>query len=201
LVLVLVVIWALRLGLFLLRRVHRSGKDVRFDDIKPSFNRFLMTWTLQGLWVALTLAAALAIITTQVRRSPGIFAYTGLGLWLLGISLEALADYQKSRFRSDPANKGKFIDTGLWSWSRHPNYFGEILLWTGVAIIAAPVLRGWQWVTIISPVFVALLLTRISGIPILEKRANEKWGGRQDYETYRRETSVLIPRPPRRRDR
>jgi steroid 5-alpha reductase family enzyme len=191
----LVVIWAVRLGTFLFRRIRKAGKDARFDDIKPSFLRFLLTWTLQGLWVTFTLAAALAAITTTTRKELGLFALAGFLVWLVGIAFEAAADAQKSRFRADPANKGKFIHTGLWAWSRHPNYFGEIVLWIGVAIIALPVLRGWQWVTLISPVFVALLLTRISGVPMLEKRADGKWGGQEDYEAHKERTPVLIPRP------
>ena len=89
----------------------------------------------------------------------------------------------KNLFRKDPANKEAFITSGLWSWSRHPNYFGEITLWTGIAIMAIPVLSGWQWVCLISPVFVTLLLTKVSGIPLLEKKAREKWG--DDPERYR----------------
>jgi steroid 5-alpha reductase family enzyme len=197
LLLILVVIWAGRLGIFLFRRILKAGKDARFDDLKVSFVRFLNTWTLQGLWVTLTLAAALAAITTAIRKELGLFAMVGALVWIFGFAIEATADAQKSRFRADPENKGKFIDTGLWSWSRHPNYFGEIVLWVGVAIIALPVLRGWQWVTLISPVFVTLLLTRISGVPILEKRADEKWGGQEDYEAYKERTPVLIPRPPK----
>jgi steroid 5-alpha reductase family enzyme len=196
LLLILVVIWAGRLGTFLFRRILKAGKDARFDAIKVSFVRFLNTWTLQGLWVTFTLAAALAAITTTTRKGLGLFALIGFLVWVFGFGAEAAADAQKSRFRADPENKGKFIDTGLWAWSRHPNYFGEIVLWIGVAIIALPVLRGWQWVTLISPVFVALLLTRISGVPILEKRADEKWGGQEDYAAYKERTPVLIPRPP-----
>lgn len=195
LLLALVVVWAARLGTFLFRRVRKAGKDARFDDIKPSFIRFLNTWTLQGLWITFTLAAALAAITTNTRKELGLFAVAGFLVWLFGFAMEVVADLQKSRFRADPKNKGKFINTGLWAWSRHPNYFGEIVLWVGVAIIALPVLRGWQWITLISPVFVALLITRISGVPILEKRADEKWGGQQDYEAYKAQTPVLIPRP------
>jgi steroid 5-alpha reductase family enzyme len=195
LLLALVVIWATRLGTFLFRRIHKAGKDARFDEIKPSFIRFLTTWTLQGLWVTFTLAAALAAITTTTRKELGLFALIGFLISIFGFAIEVAADTQKSRFRADPENEGKFIDTGLWARSRHPNYFGEIVLWIGVAVIALPVLRGWAWVTLISPVFVALLLTRISGVPMLEKRADEKWGGQEDYEAYKERTPVLIPRP------
>jgi len=196
LLLALVAIWAIRLGTFLFRRVRKAGKDARFDELKPSFLRFLNTWTLQGLWVTFTLAAALAAITTTHRKNLGLVALLGFGVWVLGFGTEAVADAQKSRFRANPENKGKFIHTGLWAWSRHPNYFGEIVLWIGVAIIALPVLHGWQWATLISPIFVTLLLTRISGVPMLEKRADDKWGGQADYEAYKARTSVLIPRPP-----
>jgi steroid 5-alpha reductase family enzyme len=196
LLLALVGIWAGRLGTFLFQRVQKAGKDARFDDIKPSFARFLSTWTLQGLWVTLTLSAALAAITTTVRQKVGLFALIGFLVWAGGFAIEVVADRQKRRFRADPENKGDFIDTGLWTWSRHPNYFGEIVLWIGVAIITLPVLRGWQWIGLLSPIFVTVLLTRISGIPMLEKRADEKWGGQEDYEAYKARTPVLIPRPP-----
>lgn len=195
LLLTLVLIWAARLGTFLFRRIQKAGKDARFDDLKTSFIRFLSTWTLQGLWVTFTLAAALAAITSDIRKELGLFALIGTLIWVFGFTFEVIADSQKSRFRADPENEGKFINTGLWSRSRHPNYFGEIVLWIGVALIALPILRGWQWITLISPVFVTLLLTRISGIPMLEKRADEKWGGQDDYEAYKEQTPVLIPRP------
>lgn len=187
-------IWAARLGFFLFRRVHRAGKDGRFDEIKTSFLRFLSAWTLQGLWVTLTLAAALAAMATTVRQSLGLFAPMGSLIWAVGFAIEVIADRQKSRFRANPDNAGKFIRTGLWARSRHPNYFGEIAIWVGVAVIAFPVLHGWQYVTLISPVFVALLLTRGSGVPILERRADEKWGGQPDYEAYKVQTPILVPR-------
>ena len=197
LLLAMVVVWAARLGSYLFLRIRKAGADSRFDAIKPSFARFLNTWTLQGLWVTLTLSAALAAITTTERVGLGTVTAIGIVVWVAGIGLEATADAQKSRFRADPANKGRFIRSGLWSWSRHPNYFGEILLWIGVAIVALPVLRGWQWVTLISPVFVFLLLTRVSGVPMLEQSADERWGGEPEYESYKARTSVLLPRPPR----
>ena len=199
--LALVVVWAARLGSYLFLRIRKSGKDDRFDAIKPSFIRFLNAWTLQALWVSLTLAAGLAAITTTAREDFGIVAVVGLLVWAAGFGLEATADRQKSRFRADPANKGAFIRTGVWSWSRHPNYFGEIVLWVGVALIAVPVLHGWQWLTLISPVFVFLLLTRVSGVPLLEKKADERWGGRDDYEAYKARTPALVPLPGSRRPR
>jgi steroid 5-alpha reductase family enzyme len=195
----LVVIWAIRLGAFLFGRIRKAGKDDRFDEIKPSLIRFLNVWTIQGLWIALTTIAALVTITTTRRRELDLFALIGFLIWVFGFSMEVVADYQKRRFNSDPRNTGKFIQTGLWSRSRHPNYFGEITLWTGVLIIALPILQGWQWVALISPVFVTLLLTRVSGIPLLEKKADQKWGGQEDYEAYKKATPVLIPRVGARR--
>lgn len=189
-----VVVWAGRLGTFLFRRVRKAGKDDRFDEIKPSFFRFLNVWTIQGLWVTFTMAAALIAITTTNHKPLDVFAVIGFLVWLVGFSIEVAADTQKSRFNANPKNKGKFIQTGLWSRSRHPNYFGEIVLWVGVAIIALPVLQGWQWIALISPIFVTLLLTRVSGIPQLEKKAYQKWGGQEDYEAYKQNTPVLIPR-------
>lgn len=190
----LVVVWAVRLGSFLFRRIQKAGKDDRFDELKPSFIRFLNVWTIQGLWVTFTAAAALVAITATNRNELDVFALVGLLVWIFGFAIEVIADSQKSRFSADPANKGKFIQTGLWSRSRHPNYFGEITLWVGVAIIALPVLQGWQWVALISPLFVTLLITRVSGVPLLEAKADKKWGGQADYEEYKKRTPVLIPR-------
>jgi steroid 5-alpha reductase family enzyme len=197
LLLVLVVMWATRLGTFLFGRVLKQGKDDRFDEIKVSFTSFLLTWTIQGLWVTFTAAAAFAAITTTNQRELGWPALIGFLVWAFGYFSELLADSQKNAFRGNPDNKDKFIRTGLWAWSRHPNYFGEIVLWLGVAIIALPVLRGWALITLISPIWVIIQLTLISGVPMLEKKADKKWGGQADYEAYKANTPVLIPRPPK----
>ena len=195
-VMLMVLVWALRLGSFLFRRVRRDGRDGRFDSIKVDPLRFLMTWTLQGLWVLLTVACALAIITGAERESFGLLAVVGTAVWIAGFAIEVVADRQKSAFKQDPANEGRFITSGLWSWSRHPNYFGEITLWLGIAIIAVPVLSGWRWVTLISPLFVVVLLTRVSGLPMLERRAAKRWGDEPEYQRYVERTPVLVPRPP-----
>jgi steroid 5-alpha reductase family enzyme len=190
----LVIVWAVRLGTFLFRRIQKAGKDDRFDELKPSFIRFLNVWTIQALWVTFTFAAALVAITTSVRKDLDAYAVVGFLIWVFGFAFEVIADSQKSRFAADPANKGRFIQTGLWSKSRHPNYFGEIMLWIGVAVIALPVLVGLQWVALISPLFVTLLLTRVSGVPLLEAKADKKWGGQPDYEEYKKKTPVLLPK-------
>ena len=132
----------------------------------------------------------------MTKRDLGVFALVGFLVWSLGFAIEVIADRQKSRFRADPRNVSKFINVGLWSWSRHPNYFGEIVLWIGVAFIALPTLNGWQLLTLISPILVIILLTQVSGIPLLETHADEMWGGQADYENYKARTSLLVPRPP-----
>lgn len=192
----MVLVWSIRLATFLFRRISKAGKDSRFDEIKTNPIRFLMAWTIQGLWVLLTAAAALAVITGGVREPIGVVGAVGILVWLTGFLIEVVADSQKSAFKADPANKGKFINVGLWAWSRHPNYFGEIVIWIGMAIIALPVLQGWQYATLISPVFVTFLLTKVSGIPMLENAADERWGGQDDYEDYKRRTPVLVLKPP-----
>ncbi len=187
-------VWAIRLGYFLFRRIHKAGKDGRFDSIKTCFIRFLAAWTLQGLWITFTAAAAWAAITSGLKQPLGIWGIIGIAVWLVGFSIEAVADRQKSQFKSNPENEGRFIQSGLWSISRHPNYFGEIVLWSGVALVSVPVLQEWQLLTLSSPLLVTLLLTRVSGIPLLEKRSDEKWGGQGDYEAYKSSTPVLVPR-------
>jgi len=179
-------------------RIHKAGRDGRFDTMKHDFWQFLMTWTIQGLWVSLTASAAIAIITAADSVEFGVAGTIGLAVWLVGFLIEVVADWQKSKFKADAANSGRFITTGLWSWSRHPNYFGEILLWTGVAVMSLPLLGGWRWSVLISPVFVFVLLTKISGIPILKRRADERWGDDPEYKAYLKRTSQLIPLPPKR---
>lgn len=194
----LVAAWALRLGTFLFGRVRREGFDSRFDQIKHDGPRLFMTWTLQGLWVFLTLAAVLGAITAARESSLGALALVGVGVWVAGFAIEVAADHQKQAFRRDPANRGRFIASGVWAWSRHPNYLGEITLWVGVALVAVVGLAGWRYVTLVSPVFVFVLLTRISGIPLLEGKARERWGDDPAFVAYIAETPVLLPRPPRR---
>jgi steroid 5-alpha reductase family enzyme len=187
-----ILIWAARLGSFLFKRISEDGTDSRFDRIKPDPLRFFLTWSLQGLWVLLTAACAWAAITAA-PVPLSMLDIPGVALWLSGFFIEVCADRQKRRFRAE-SGPDVFIQTGLWARSRHPNYFGEIVLWLGIALLALPALQGWQLATLVSPLFVFLLLTRVSGIPLLEKKADRKWGGQADYEDYKARTPVLVPR-------
>ena len=196
-------IWAIRLSGFLFIRVIKDGFDRRFTVIKTQFGRFLVTWNLQALWVTMTGAAAYTAMSSDVSvldvgnsvqaGAIGVWAIAGTLVWLAGFLFEAVADEQKRRFRSVESNHQRFIQTGLWAKCRHPNYFGEIVLWTGVAIVAAPALSGWAYITLISPIFVYVLLTRVSGIPLLEASAKKRWGDSDEYQRYLQNTPRLIP--------
>ncbi len=192
---VLVFIWSLRLSFFLYFRIHRTGKDGRFDQLKTSPIRFLIPWTLQGLWVFLTMAVVI-VINSQADSAPalGIWDAVGLFVWILGFGIETIADQQKTVFNTDPSNQGKWIESGLWSYSRHPNYFGEIFLWTGIAFFGVSCFSGLERVAWISPIFIYILLTKVSGTPILDRRALEKWGDDPLYQKYRENTPALVPR-------
>ena len=194
LIAIMIFIWAGRLGSFLFRRIHAAGGDQRFDHIKVSSSRFFVAWTLQGAWVVMTSCAALTAILSAEQTAVGVIYVMGAVMWVAGFVIEVIADQQKSRFRADPANAGRFINVGLWARSRHPNYFGEILLWAGVAVMAIPYLSGTQWVVMLSPLFVYALLTRISGIPTLARRGQQLWGDDPTYQAYVANTPRLLPR-------
>jgi len=190
---IFVSLWTLRLGIFLYKRIVKSGEDKRFRGIKKSFTKFLMTWALSALWVFLTTVNAVTVIALNPLQPIGLFFVLGGALWVLGFGFEVVADRQKKHFSEQPENIDKFITQGLWSISRHPNYFGEIVLWIGIAIISLPLLSDWQFVTLVSPVFVFLLLTKISGLPFLEDKAEKKWGKDKDYIEYKNKTPILVP--------
>ena len=189
----MVLIWALRLGLFLVIRVFRVGEDKRFSEAKKSFSKFLMFFSISGLWVFLTTANALTLILNNPDINGVLFLGIGGIIWVIGFLFEVISDEQKRQFRKKDSNHGQFITTGLWSISRHPNYFGEILIWIGMAVISFPILSGWQYATLISPLFVILLLTKVSGINLLEESADKKWGNLDEYQTYKANTAALIP--------
>jgi steroid 5-alpha reductase family enzyme len=187
---IIIIIWALRLGSFLFIRIKKAGEDIRFREIKKSPTRFFMTWTLQGMWVSLCSACALAGIAKGIIINN--YFYCGLAVFLIGFIVEIVADTQKTKFRSYPKNKDKFINSGLWKFSRHPNYMGEILLWLGISIISLSSLEGLELATLISPFFTYLLLVYVSGIRILEYNGDKKWGHLESYKIYKKNTPRLI---------
>jgi steroid 5-alpha reductase family enzyme len=188
-----ILLWTIRLGTFLFTRIHRAGEDKRFKLIKPSPTRFFMTWTLQGMWVSIcSMCALTAIASNDGVIQNGLF-YIGLLVFVIGFVVEIIADMQKSEFRKDPNNKDQFIQHGLWAYSRHPNYFGEITLWLGVAIMSFSSLTGGQYITLISPIFTYLLLVYVSGVRLLEISGMEKWGHTEKYQAYINTTPSLFP--------
>ncbi|XP_060677061.1 uncharacterized protein si:ch211-210c8.6 isoform X1 [Hemiscyllium ocellatum] len=189
----LVTVWGLRLGLFLFLRVLKEGRDRRFNEVRTSPKLFFVYWTLQGIWIFVTLLPTLILNTRGKDRPLCVRDYTGWIIWVLGFVTETIADQQKWNFKSHPDNVGKFIQTGLWAYSRHPNYFGEILQWTGLFISASSVMKGVDYVSVLSPIFLWYLLTHVSGIPILEKQAMSRWGHDPTYLQYVRNTPALWP--------
>tara|TARA_B100000575_G_scaffold51632_1_gene38364 strand:- start:1953 stop:2810 length:858 start_codon:yes stop_codon:yes gene_type:complete len=192
LVTVLISLWAVRLGSFLFSRIHKDGEDKRFRTIKTSASQFFMTWTLQGMWVSICSMCAITAISSSDGIIPNNLFYIGFALFIIGFSIEIIADRQKTAFRSIEENKDKFITSGLWSKSQHPNYFGEILLWSAVAVMSLSSLSGTQYLTMISPIFTYILLVYISGVRMLDDMGNKKWGHLEEYKTYKKNTPMLL---------
>ena len=191
-------VWGLRLGSFLVKRVHKAGKDGRFDEIKMSFPRFLMAWTVQALWIFTTAFPVWVILASGRPSTVDLWVQLGMGLWLVGFLVEVTADRQKSAFRARNPEGDQWIDEGLWAMAQHPNYFGEILLWTGIFVTGIGFYQGMEWLAVISPLFVFGLLTKGSGIPLLQERAQRRWGDRPAFQRYLAETNLLVPLPRRR---
>ena len=195
-----VIIWSIRLGIYLFRRILLIKTDHRFDDKRDSFLRFGAFWILQALTVWVLILPVYGAASSE-SLSSGITVWFILGsaAWLKGFIIETAADYQKYIFKKNPDNRGRFISTGLWKYSRHPNYFGEILIWWGITAACIPYFEGPEFLYFISPVFITFLLLKVTGIPLLEKSWEEKWGGDPDFQNYKKQTSILIPLPPGKR--
>ena len=188
-----VIIWAGRLGIFLFRRINKDGKDERFDKAKKKFFWFLQYWMGQAAWLVFTAGASILAILSPVEAELEVIAFIGIFLWWSGFLIEVISDYQKRKFRETSDPKTEFISTGLWARSRHPNYFGEITLWVGMAVISFSSLSGVEYVTaIVSPVFVYFLLVKLEGVPMLERIADERYGELSDYQEYKANTPVLM---------
>lgn len=189
---IMVLAWTLRLGGYLFWRIHTMGRDDRFDEMRPSFQRFLGFWLLQT--ISIVIIGLPLLVTSGQYAEEGYVTFAGGAIWLVGFVLEIVADAQKFRFKKDPANKGDFMRSGVWKYVRHPNYLGEILLWIGIFIAVVPLLDGSEWIAILSPVWIFVLLRYISGIPLLEEKAEKKYGDMPEYQEYLASTNRLIPK-------
>ena len=188
-----VIVWAGRLGIFLFRRINKDGKDERFDKAKKKFFWFLQYWMGQAAWVVFSAGASILAILSPVEAELEVLAFIGIFLWWSGFLIEVISDYQKRKFRETSDPKTEFISTGLWARSRHPNYFGEITLWVGMAVISLSSLSGIEYVTaVVSPLFIYLLLRKAEGVPMLERIADERYGELSDYQEYKANTPVLM---------
>ena len=187
----MVIIWATRLSSFLFLRVKKSGEDVRFKKIKHSFSWFLMTFMLQGMWVFMCIFPALIVISS-INSEINNYAIVGSVVWLFGFLFEIIADNQKSNFNK--FNKGEFISNGLWSITRHPNYFGEFILWLGITIASLGYIDNYKYVLLLTPIFVYLLLTRVSGVNLLEDIGEKRWGNSKEYQKYKEKTPLFFPK-------
>jgi steroid 5-alpha reductase family enzyme len=193
----LVLVWALRLGAYLFRRILQMKVDHRFDGIRDEPLRFARFWSLQAITVAVVMLPVSYLLDQGHPPGFGAWNLAGAAVWLVGLLVEAVADAQKSAFRARDENRERFIASGLWRYSRHPNYFGEILVWWGLFAYAVPVLHGAAFAVVIGPVFITALLLFVSGIPPLERSAEAKYGDDHAYRDYKRRTSILVPLPPR----
>jgi steroid 5-alpha reductase family enzyme len=195
LVAVLVILWGVRIAGYLLFRIIKTGTDDRFDDRRDDVIAFAKFWILQGTAVwAIMIPAVYMLSRTEELAITG-YAIVGSIVMLVGLVIETVADQQMYRFKFHKDSKGKWIDKGLWHYSRHPNYFGEMIVWWGIFIIGFPIYEGLGWLTIIGPIFITVLLRYVSGVPLLEKKAEKRWGDNPNYIKYRESTNLLIIGP------
>lgn len=185
-------IWGIRLSGYIFGRHRNVGEDYRYAQWRKEWGKyvvpraFFQIFMLQGMFmyvIALPIMIAMGNSETELSW----VSYIGIALWLIGFLFEAVGDWQKSKFKADPANNGKIMQSGLWRYTRHPNYFGEALLWWGIFVFVQP--AGYWYVSIISPIILTFLLTKVSGVAMLEK----KYKGNKAFEDYARRTSAFIP--------
>jgi steroid 5-alpha reductase family enzyme len=167
------------------------GRDVRFDGIRERFWPFFKFWLGQAIavWVIM-----LPVTMWFSRPGPWTKWMTaGWTIWIVGLAIETVADAQKFMAKRRPGGSSRWMDTGLWKYSRHPNYFGELLCWWGVFVFVAGNYRGWQWAGVLGPVTITVLLLFVTGIPTLERSAQRKWGSDPAYRAYVQRTNQLVP--------
>lgn len=194
LLLLLIVVWGIRLAIYLFVRILKTGKDERFDGIREKPLKFAGFWILQAISVFIILLPTTYVLLLEQSTYISTFSYIGFLVAISGIFIESIADMQKYIFKSQEENRGKWIQSGLWKYSRHPNYLGEILMWLGVFIYTLPYINDWAIFTVISPMYITYLLLFVTGIPTLEKRDMERYGNNEKYLEYVHNTGILLPK-------
>ncbi|MFA5745546.1 MAG: DUF1295 domain-containing protein [archaeon] len=190
--LLMILLWALRLGSYLFYRINKIGRDTRFDDIRNNFFKFFMFWFLQGVSVFVIMINSLFIFSSNSNSNFNYLSLIGVAIWALGLSIEAISDIQKFNFKQN--NKDKWINSGLWTYARHPNYFGEMLCWAGIFIYTAFYLNSITLIySVISPLFIIFLLLFVTGIPTLEKKYDAQFKDNKEYLLYKKKTNLLLP--------
>jgi len=192
-----IIIWGIRLVSYLFYRILKIKKDSRFDEIRNSLVKFGGFFLFQGISVWLIMIPSILFLGKQMEERWSTISILGLIIWVMALIIETVADIQQFRFKSKGENRGKFISSGIWRYSRHPNYFGEMMCWWGLFIYALPYLTGKEYIGVVGPMFISFLLLFVSGIPILEKKNNERYGNNKDYQKYKSQTSLLVLWPPK----
>jgi steroid 5-alpha reductase family enzyme len=198
LLVLMITAWGLRLAIYLFIRILKTGKDRRFDGIRENFSKFAKFWTFQAFAVWAIMLPSIYLLNLSRDLGSNIISNFGILVWVVGLTIETVADRQKFVFKNDPKNKGKWIESGIWKYSRHPNYFGEMMLWWGIFIFTLPLQSGLSWLTVAGPIFITSILLFVSGIPPLEKKYDERYKGNKDYQSYKSKTSILFPLPSKR---
>eukprot|EP00043_Microstomoeca_roanoka_P029578 m.22402 g.22402 ORF g.22402 m.22402 type:complete len:308 (+) comp9293_c0_seq2:179-1102(+) len=198
-----VVVSRLELAILLLTRVLKRGKDDRFDEMREKFFSFLGFWIFQMVWVWTVSLPCVYVNGSGVNPNLNGFDITGIVFWAVGFCLQMWADFVKMEFKAHTKDKAAFCDKGPWSFCRHPNYTGEILMWWGLFLMSVPVIRNsndWGYITILSPVLTMVLLLLLSGIPTSEGSAQARYMKTPEQKTtylnYRNQTPPIIPFPP-----
>jgi len=185
---VIVLLWALRLGSFLMKRVHKLGRDDRFDNIRPYPLKFLGFWIMQAL-TCVIVSLSVLILFSEIAPEMSLWFLCGIGIATFGLLLETIADHQKYTFKNN--HPDSFMNSGVWKKIRHPNYTGEMLFWLGLSITALNISNGY--VALVSPFWISFILLRFSGIPILRRNAEKKYGADTAYQKYVSDSWYLFP--------
>jgi steroid 5-alpha reductase family enzyme len=189
--LIMPILWGIRLATYLFIRILKIKKDQRFDGVRENFWQFAKFWLLQAISIFII---SLPFIFASLNNLPKNICFLALILFFVGLFIETIADWQKYQFKNKQNEKDLFIKHGLWKYSRHPNYFGEMLMWWSIYLFIVSDLNGWQHMLIIGPIYISSLLLFVTGVPTLEKKYEKRYGS--EWANYKKQTSLIIPLPP-----